>query len=72
MNIQSIILLAVVIAVAGYVLYRYLHSDNKCSCCDGCSKDCCAKLLVLFLFLPVYAVAAALPNVDGNTGATEQ
>ena len=72
MNIQSIILLAVVIAVTGYVLYRYLHSDNKCSCCDGCSKDCCAKLLVLFLFLPVYAVAAALPNVDGNTGATEQ
>ena len=29
MNIQSIILLLVVIAVAGYVLYHYLKSDKK-------------------------------------------
>ena len=42
MNTQSIILLAVVIIVAGFVLYRYLRSDNKCSCCEGCNdKDNC-------------------------------
>ncbi len=40
MNIQSIILLTIIIIVAAYVLYRYLHSDNKCGCCKGCNKDC--------------------------------
>ena len=57
MNIQSIILLAIVIAVAGFVLYRYLRSDNKCSCCDGCDKDCCARLLILLLLLPMNVLA---------------
>ena len=38
MNIQSIILLGVVICVAAYVLYRYLHGGNKCSCCDCCNN----------------------------------
>ena len=71
MNTQSVILLCVVIAVAGYALYRYLHSDNKCSCCDGCNKDCCAKLLLLFLLLPLSSLASASPNVDATTEATE-
>ena len=70
MNIQSIILLAVVIAVAAFVLYRYLRSDNKCSCCEGCNKDCCAKLLILLLFLP-FDVLASVPYADARTGATE-
>ena len=70
MNIQSIILLAAVIVVAAYVLYRYLHNDNKCSCCDGCSKDCCAKLLTLLLLLPMN-VLASVPYVDARTEATE-
>ena len=57
MNLQSIILLAVVIAVAAYVLYRYLHSDNKCSCCDCCSKKDCCAMLVLLLLLPLNTMA---------------
>ena len=61
MNIQSIILLAIVIAVAGFVLYRYLRSDNKCSCCDGCDKDCCARLLILLLLLPMNVLAQDKP-----------
>ena len=59
MNTQSIILLSVVLAVAGFALYRYLRSDNKCSCCDGCSKnDCCSMCLVLLLLLPLNVMAA--------------
>lgn len=71
MNIQSIILLLVVIAVAGYVLYHYLKSDKKCSCCDCCDKDCCAKLLVLLLLLPMSVSASPLSYVDARTEATE-
>ena len=61
MNIQSIILLAAVVVVAAFVLYRYLHSDSKCSCCEGCSKDCCAKLLLLLLLLPMNVLAQDKP-----------
>ena len=57
MNIQSIILLAIIVVVAGLVLYHYLHSDNKCSCCEGCDKDCCVKLLILLLLLPMNVLA---------------
>ena len=64
MNTQSIILLAIVIVVAGFVLYRYLHSDNKCSCCEGCDKDCCAKLLILLLLMPMNMFAQSKP-IDG-------
>ena len=64
MNTQSIILLGVVLAVAGFALYNYLRSDNKCSCCDGCNKDCCAKLLILLLLLPSGAMAQYKP-LDG-------
>ena len=71
MNIQSIILLLVVIAVAGYVLYHYLKSDKKCSCCDCCDKDCCAKLLILLLFLPMSVSSSPLSYVDARTEATE-
>ena len=71
MNTQSIILLAIVIVIASFVLYRYLHSDKKCSCCEGCSKDCCAPLLALLLLLPLNMMAASLSYVDGVTGATE-
>ena len=59
MNLQSIILLVIVLAVASFALYRYLRSDNKCSCCDGCSKsDCCASCLILLLLLPLNMMAA--------------
>ena len=72
MNTQSIILLAVVLAVAVVVLYRYLRSDNKCGCCDGCNnKDCGALHLVLFLLLPIGA-QATVSVVDGYTGAYTQ
>ena len=71
MNIQSIILLVVIIAVAGYVLYHYLRSDKKCSCCDGCTKDCCVKTLVLLLLLPLNMMASSL-SVDAITGATAE
>ena len=65
MNTQSIILLAIVIAVTGFVLYRYLHGDNKCSCCEGCKKDCCAKLLILLMLLPLNALGQGKP-LDGT------
>ena len=61
MNIQSIILLAIIVVVAGFVLYHYLHSDKKCSCCEGCDKDCCAKLLILLLLLPMNVLAQDKP-----------
>lgn len=70
MNIQSIILLGVVICVAAYVLYRYLHGGNKCSCCDCCNnKDCSAPHILLLLLLPLNALAS-VPYVDGVTEAT--
>ncbi|MEE1004959.1 MAG: hypothetical protein UH685_06445 [Bacteroidaceae bacterium] len=41
MNIQSIILLAVVLAFAAFSLYRYLRRGGKCSRCgDCCSEEC--------------------------------
>ena len=71
MNVQSIILLGVVICVAAYVLYRYLHGDNKCSCCDCCNNQGCSAMhILLLLFLPGCAMAS-VPFVDGVTGATE-
>ena len=70
MNTQSIILLAAVVVVAAFVLYRYLRSDNKCSCCDGCNKDCCSARILLLLLLPMSATALA-QGVDATTGATE-
>ena len=70
MNTQSIILLAAVVVVAAFVLYRYLRSDNKCSCCDGCNKDCCSSRILLLLLLPMSATALA-QGVDATTGATE-
>ena len=70
MNTQSIILLAAVVVVAAFVLYRYLRSDSKCSCCDGCNKDCCSPRILLLLLLPMSATALA-QGVDATTGATE-
>lgn len=70
MNTQSIILLAVLVAVAAFVLYRYLRSDNKCSCCDCCNKDNCAPHILLLFFLPFNALASA-PYIDAKTQATE-
>ena len=64
MNTQSIILLAAVLVVAAFVLYRYLHGGNKCSCCDCGNKDCCAKLLFLLLLLPLNVLAQDQP-LDG-------
>lgn len=64
MNTQSFILLAAVLVVAAFVLYRYLRSGSKCSCCEGCNKDCCAKLLILLLLLPLNALAQDKP-LDG-------
>ena len=71
MNTQSIILLAAVVVVAAFVLYRYLRGSNKCSCCEGCDKDCCSAHILLLLLLPLSA-AAANPSVDGTSGASEQ
>lgn len=71
MNLQSFLLLAAVIVVAGYALYRYLRNDNKCSCCEGCNKDCCASILFLLLLLPMNMVASSLHYVDAVTEATE-
>ncbi|MBP3712791.1 MAG: exo-alpha-sialidase [Bacteroidaceae bacterium] len=71
MNIQSIILLAVVILVAAYVLYRYLHSGKKCSCCDGCNKDCCSAHVFLLLLLPMNVAISFAQDVDATTGASE-
>ncbi|MBO7138561.1 MAG: exo-alpha-sialidase [Bacteroidaceae bacterium] len=65
MNLQSIILLAVVLVIAAFVLYRHLHSDNKCSCCDGCNKDCGTLPLVFLLLLPCFAVEADSQPLDG-------
>ena len=70
MNCQSIILLAVVVIVAAFVLYRYLRSDNKCSCCDCCNKDNCSPHILLLLLLPLGA-RASVPYVDARTEATE-
>ena len=42
MNIQSIILLAIVLLVAAFSLYRYLNRKGKCSCCDGCNNGKCS------------------------------
>ena len=64
MNYQSIILLAVVLAVAGYALYRYLRSGNKCSCCDCCDKGNCSLTLLLLLLLPLNMLAQDKP-LDG-------
>ena len=71
MNIQSILLLAAVIVVAAYVLYRYLRGAGKCNCCDCCDKDCCAKLLLLLLLLSVNAVPSLAQDIDGTSGASE-
>ena len=57
MNTQSFILLAAVLVVAAFVLYRYLRNDNKCSCCDCCSKDKCSALILLLLLLPLNIMA---------------
>jgi len=70
MNTQSIILLAVLVAVAAFVLYRYLRSDKKCSCCDCCNKDSCAPHILLLLLLPLNALAS-VPYLDARTQATE-
>lgn len=56
MNIQTLLLLAAVIIIAAFALYRYLHSDNKCSCCDGCNKGCSA-LLLLLIIMPLNVMA---------------
>ena len=64
MNTQSIILIALLIVVTGFVLYRYLRNGNKCSCCDCGNKDCCAKLLILLLLLPMNTFAQSKP-LDG-------
>ena len=71
MNTQSIILLIVVIGVAAYVLYRYLHGGDKCSCCDCCNKDNCSAHILLLLLLPTGALSSFAQNVDGTTGASE-
>ena len=70
MNTQSIILLAAIVVVAAFVLYRYLRSDNKCSCCDGCNKDCCSTHILLLLLLPMSTLTALAQGVDGTTGAS--
>ena len=70
MNTQSIILLAAIVVVAAFVLYRYLRSDNKCSCCDGCNKDCCSMHILLLLLMPMGTLTALAQGVDGTTGAS--
>lgn len=69
MNTQSILLLAAVIVVAAYLLYRYLRRDNKCSCCDGCKKDCSVRLLLL-LILPMKWAFSYAQAVDATTNAS--
>lgn len=71
MNIQSFLILAAVLVVAAYVLYRYVRSDKRCSCCDACSdKHCCGTLLLL-LFVPLTAMASPHTYVDVRTQATD-
>ena len=71
MNTQSILLLAAVIVIAAYVMYRYLRSDNKCSCCDGCNKNNCTLHILLFLFFSMKWAFSVAQNVDATTGASE-
>lgn len=67
MNFQSILLLALVLIVVAFVLYRYLRCDNKCSCCDGCDKkDCGAFHLVFLLLLLCYAPVTYAQPLDGT------
>ncbi len=43
MNIQSIILLTIVLATFGIVLFRYIRRQQRhpnCSSCNCCSDDC--------------------------------
>ena len=66
MNFQSILLLAAVLIVAAFVLYRFMRSDNKCSCCDGCNNKNCGTLpLALLLLLPCFALEADCQPLDG-------
>ena len=71
MNIQSFILLSVVILVAAFVLYRYLRRGGKCSCCDCCGKGSCSAHILLLLLLPTGALSAFAQDVDATTGASE-
>ena len=57
MNLQSIILLAVLLVVAAFVLYRYLRNDNKCNCGDCCNKGNCSLSVLLLLLLPLNMLA---------------
>ena len=71
MNTQSILLLAAVIVIAAFVLYRYLRSDNKCSCCDCCNKNNCTAHILLFLIFSMKWAFSYAQNVDATTGASE-
>ena len=70
MNTQSIILLAVVIIVAAYVLYRYLHGGCKCNRRDCPNKDHCHACILLFLLLSWNTVVSFAQDADAVTGAT--
>ena len=71
MNTQSILLLAAVIVIAAFVLYRYLRSDNKCSCCDCCNKNNCTAHVLLFLIFSMKWAFSYAQDVDATTGASE-
>lgn len=71
MNLQSFILLAVVVALALFACYRFMRKDTNCSCCDGCAKkDCQVFHLLLLMLLPLTASASPVFQPDGASGAT--
>ncbi|GEM_PF-6373050 len=40
MNVQSIILLVVVLLFAGIALYNYIHNNRRGGGCHGCRGQC--------------------------------
>ncbi len=40
MNVQSIILLAVVVAAFGFAVYRFVRKQRRSGGCDSCNCNC--------------------------------
>ena len=60
MNLQSIILLSVIIVVAAIVAYRYIRRQKRNGCCGSCNCNCSNTCKTLILALTTFAASGAI------------